>query len=206
MKTKDTILQKALEMFNEKGIEYTGVRELAGLLDMRVSNISYYFPSKDDLVAELAVELRALNNTLAEKPINTLKDYLEMNLQRQRHQYAYRCLFLSFVHLITQNPILARNYKQTEKQRMAEARGYIITLIENGYLHETQATENIDILVGHLSLISRFWLSEARVTFPGEKPEVVINRYNLLLCDVLERYATAKGKRDIKIYVETMDA
>jgi len=48
MDTRKKILDKALEMFNERGIEYVGLRELASILDMRVSNITYYFPTKDD--------------------------------------------------------------------------------------------------------------------------------------------------------------
>ena len=48
--TEEKILAKALEMFNERGIEYVGMRELAATLNIRVSNITYYFPTKDDLV------------------------------------------------------------------------------------------------------------------------------------------------------------
>ena len=53
MTTKEKILSKALEMFNDRGIEYVGLRELAAILAMRVSNITYYFPTKDDLVNQL---------------------------------------------------------------------------------------------------------------------------------------------------------
>ncbi len=61
MNTRDKILDKALEMFNERGIEYVGLRELASVLGIRVSNITYYFPTKDDLVYELSLELSKLN-------------------------------------------------------------------------------------------------------------------------------------------------
>lgn len=46
MKTKERIVSKALELFNEHGIEYVGLRELAAHLGIRVSNITYYFPTK----------------------------------------------------------------------------------------------------------------------------------------------------------------
>ena len=51
-------MDKALEWFNERGIEYVGLRELASVLNIRVSNISYYFPTKDDLVYALSLELK----------------------------------------------------------------------------------------------------------------------------------------------------
>ncbi len=53
LNTREIILDKALKMFNERGIEYVGLRELAGVLGIRVSNITYYFPTKDDLVYQL---------------------------------------------------------------------------------------------------------------------------------------------------------
>ena len=48
--TEERIVTKALEMFNQSGVEYVGMRELAAALDMRVGNVTYYFPTKDDLV------------------------------------------------------------------------------------------------------------------------------------------------------------
>ena len=43
MNTKDKIRDKALEMFNERGIEYVGLRELAAILDMRVEQYHLLF-------------------------------------------------------------------------------------------------------------------------------------------------------------------
>ncbi len=62
IRTKERIVSKALEMFNERGIEYVGLRELASTLDMRVSNITYYFPTKDDLVNHLSLDFSELNS------------------------------------------------------------------------------------------------------------------------------------------------
>jgi hypothetical protein len=36
---EQAIVDKALEMFNEKGVEYVGMRELAQSLDMRIGNL-----------------------------------------------------------------------------------------------------------------------------------------------------------------------
>ena len=47
-------------MFNHKGIDYVGVIELAATLEIIVSNITYYFPKKDDLVKQLSVYLKRL--------------------------------------------------------------------------------------------------------------------------------------------------
>ena len=43
IRTDERIVSKALEMFNERGIEYVGLRELAATLKMRVGNITSTF-------------------------------------------------------------------------------------------------------------------------------------------------------------------
>src|SRR5688572_33064557 len=79
LNTKQKILDKALELFNERGIEYVGLRELAALLDIRVGNITYYFPTKDDLVYDLSVELSKANSAAMVTTENlTLRHFMEM--------------------------------------------------------------------------------------------------------------------------------
>src|SRR3954470_15043706 len=96
LNTRDKILDKALEMFNEQGIEYVGLRELASLLDIRVSNITYYFPTKDDLVHELSLELSKANSgVIAKRESLTMSAFLEMFHQVFQNHVKYRCLLLS---------------------------------------------------------------------------------------------------------------
>ena len=108
MNTKERILEKALAMFNERGIEYVGLRELAGLLDMRVSNITYYFPTKDDLVYEIALLLRNKNSeVMVPNDTLTMRGFLDMMHQVFQNHIAFRCLLLSFVHVMEQNKLVA---------------------------------------------------------------------------------------------------
>jgi AcrR family transcriptional regulator len=94
MSTEEKILVKALEMFNEKGVEYVGMRELAATLNIRVSNVTYYFPTKDDLVNQLSLQLRLLNSTIVVTNENlTITLFLEMlNKVFQNHvKYSNFC-------------------------------------------------------------------------------------------------------------------
>src|SRR5215218_2536111 len=95
MNTRDKIRGKALEMFNERGIEYVGLRELAALLDMRVSNITYYFPTKDDLVYQLSQELGKKNAAIiVEKKGITMRGFLDILHQVFQNHAQFRCLLL----------------------------------------------------------------------------------------------------------------
>lgn len=57
------IVETALRLFNESGIEYVGMRELAAVLGIRIGNLNYYFPTKDDLVYRISLELAQQNSS-----------------------------------------------------------------------------------------------------------------------------------------------
>ncbi len=164
--TKEIILQRALDLFNEKGVEYGGMRELAALLNMRVSNITYYFATKDDLVGELMARLaEANNNTVQKYKTSSLKDFLEMYRELFHNQYTYKCLFMSFVHLFTHHKQLAEGYTQIEKKRKQKLADTLNNLVANRYLKPATDTASSGKLVAHRSLIARFWISESIVSY-----------------------------------------
>src|SRR6188474_638989 len=102
--TEERIVQLALEMFNKAGVEYVGMRELAAALDMRIGNLTYYFPTKDELVNRLSIDLAEENNkTIAPIEQVTMNAFFEMLRQVFRNHVNYRCLMLSFVHIMEQN-------------------------------------------------------------------------------------------------------
>ena len=204
LNTRGKILDKALEMFNERGIEYVGLRELAGLLDIRVSNITYYFPTKDDLVYELSLELSKTNAAIivASEDL-TMYFFLEMMHRVYQNQVQFRCLLLSFVHVMQQNKRIAEAYKKTQTVRNATIKTNIDVLTKGGYLQVKDEDEK-EFLVSTLSLISRFWISEAAVSARPKGTEAQIRYYLLMVTRLLTPYATAKGKRELRSFEETL--
>jgi AcrR family transcriptional regulator len=196
MNTRGKILDKALEMFNERGIEYVGLRELAGLLDMRVSNITYYFPTKDDLVYELSQALGKANSAvMTEAKASTLTAFLDMLHQVFQNHIRFRCLLLSVVHLMKQNRHLAAEYQKTQSQRNASMRASLQALEKEGYL-KLEDEGDLEFLVSGISLISRFWISEAAISFQ-KKEEEMMNHYLLLITRLLRPYTTAMAKKQL---------
>jgi len=52
--TREDIRAVALELFSENGVEQTSLRQIAERLDITKAALYYHFPSKDELLAELA--------------------------------------------------------------------------------------------------------------------------------------------------------
>jgi AcrR family transcriptional regulator len=197
--TKGKIRDKALEMFNERGIEYVGLRELAAILNMRVSNITYYFPTKDDLVYEISMGLNQANSAvLVPNDALTMKLFLETLYRVFQNHVRYRCLLLSFVHIMEQNKVIASQYKNTQSTRNRVLKTNIETLASSGFLSLT-SQEDADFLVSCISLISRFWISEAAVSFRNMKDEDQIQYYLAIIKKILDPYLTSKGRKDMSL-------
>ncbi len=202
MSTQEKILTKALQLFNEKGIEYVGMRELAAELDMRVGNITYYFPTKDDLVHQIALGLAQLNSkTIVQNDDMTMTDFLQMVQKTFENHHQYRGLLLSFVHIIRQNPIIAKSYERTQKIRNETWRINLMNLQKNKFLKLT-ADEDIDFLVSSIALIARFWLSEAVISYSHLPEDSQREHYLKMIAKILAPYATAKGKKHIEEFTK----
>lgn len=205
MSTEEKILHKALEMFNERGVEYVGLRELAAHLDIRVSNITYYFPTKDDLVNQLSIELGKLNSkVMVADPNITVSGFLEMLRTVFYHHYKYRCLLVSFVHLMEQNKKIAARYRKTQADRNATLRMNLISLQNSGYLTIKEETD-LQFLLSSIALVARFWISEARVSFSDLNTDQQVNHYLSLIRRMLMPHLSAKGKAELKTTLNEMN-
>jgi AcrR family transcriptional regulator len=204
MNTREKILDKALEMFNERGIEYVGLRELAGILEMRVSNITYYFPTKDDLVYELSQELSRKNSAIMVEDKNmTMNDFLQMLRQVFENHYQFRGLLRSFVHVMTQNKLVLSAYKKIQDNRKSTIASNFHALAGSGYL-KIENEEQLNFLVSTISMISRYWISEAAMFAMHLSREQQIRQYFLMIINLLWPYATAKSKKEITSFREQL--
>ena len=200
IRTKERIVSKALEMFNERGIEYVGLRELASKLEMRVSNITYLFPTKDDLVNHLSLDFSELNSrVMVENNEITLRSFLEMLSLAFNNHVTYRCFLLSFVHLMEQNKVIASRYKKTQGDRNAVLASNLAMLVKQGHL-KIEDESAIEFLVSSIGLISRFWISEAAISFRHWNTDQQIRHYLMLIVKILSPYATTKVKKDLELF------
>ena len=203
--TKENIFNQALRMFNEQGIEYVGMREIAKELDIRVGNITYYFPTKDDIVAAIVTELADANNTILEAGDDlSMSTFLQMYSETSSNQFKYRCLFVSFVYLMEHNPKVKEVYIPNQEKRYKTIRKNLKLLMQNGYMDASLNDRTLDFLVSSISLMSRFWLSEGRLRFNDAGKRTLFKHYLELFALHLHPYATKQGRRDIDRFIDDL--
>lgn len=204
MNTKEKIVEKALEMYNTYGIEYVGVRELAKELQMKGGNITYYFPTKGDLIAEITRRLSEDNSRIInEKQEMNMYNFLDMHRVLYHNQYKYRSIFISLALLLKQNLVFNERYRQTQVMRRKDIFDDLKMLLLKGHILGSKV-DDLDIILGYIATLNRFWISEASLDMPDEDEEVVMSTYLLKLANMMKLVATEKGKRDIAQFISEL--
>ncbi len=198
--TRDLILNKALELINEKGMEYVGLREIASILGIRVSNITYYFPTKDDLVNHFTLELNQANEAIfTDETDLTVATFLEKLHQAFLNQIKYRGIMLSMVHIITNNKIISSRHKATQVKRNGTLLQYLHLLGDGGYL-EAQGDETFERLAETIAIIAKFWISESAISYKDIKLEDQIQFTLALIANTIKPYCTKDAHLEIERY------
>jgi AcrR family transcriptional regulator len=203
---RERILERALELFNERGIEYVGVRELARDLGIKGGNITYHFPTKDDLVVAIGLELRKLNDATIRLPSEpSLEGFLEMLRQAFQNHHRFRCLFLSLPKLLLQNEALAAAYLPTkEAERRSVLLNYLERLQDSGLLRRNVTSEERRRIVSFCALLTRGWIGDGRVSFPDATPQWQMDHYLHLLVDHLTDFAALRGRAELRRFRGTL--
>ncbi|MCE6987589.1 TetR/AcrR family transcriptional regulator [Dyadobacter sp. CY323] len=199
--TEEKIIKRALEIFNLKGIEYAGMRELAADLGMRIGNLTYYFPTKDDLVFRLSETYSESNSQIHQDfPVKSLYDFLKMSRLLFENGLRYQCLHLSMVHLMEQNPKMSEKYEGVRNERHAGLHRDMKILAENKYLKFSSDDDEL-LIISSNSIQNRFWLSEAVLSEKRQNLGSQMNYYLKMKAHLFRPYATKKGLSDIELFL-----
>ncbi len=195
--TKEKIVAKALEMYNAYGIEYAGVRELAKELDMKGGNITYYFPTKNDLIRELTDRLSQSNAAIfSQKAEPGIYNFLDKHRRIYYNQYEYRALFVSLPLMLKQDDEFATRYANRQVERKKTLYNELKALFLAGYFN-TAKSADLDTVLHAITTINRFWISEATVDGLIDNRQTAVNTYLEQLAGLLHMIATEKGKEEI---------
>jgi AcrR family transcriptional regulator len=204
---RDRILDRALQRFNAEGIEYVGVRELAKDMGIKGGNITYYFPTKDHLVAAIGMRLRELNDATIFVPKSpSLLAFMRMLRQTFRNHHRFRCLFMSLPNLMTQNTPVATMYMgKVERGRRLVMAGYLAALRDAGLLRESVSPAEIERLVGFIGLVSRGWIGDAAISHRDRTPAWCMTHYLLVTSDHLRGFCTPSGRSELDRFESELD-
>jgi len=102
-----------------------------------------------------------------------------------------------------QNKAISARYQKTGKDRNSVMKSNIKALAKSGYL-KVKDEKDIDFLTSTLSLIIRFWISEAAVSHSRMGVKEQISHYLSMIMKLMSTYATPKAKKELDMFAEKM--
>lgn len=197
MSTRDRLLAKAKQRFNEEGLARVGVRDLARDLGLSPGNVSYHFPKKEALVRALMAQLRELNQrTLEEASAQaTLTAFLERYRQVFQNQLEFRFLARGISHIVEAYPQLGADYRRVDGERRRTLAAALMRLREAGELSASFDARAVARVVALCTLTARFWLSEYALSYAQAPEGAVVDHYLGLIAHALLPYVPPKRRR-----------
>ncbi|MEZ5032126.1 MAG: TetR/AcrR family transcriptional regulator [Saprospiraceae bacterium] len=201
MKTRDRIIQTAIDLFNERGMYKTSVRDISQILAISPGNLSYHFSRKEDLLTAILDQYRQQNDQAYTGYFDGppgLARYLDLVAHLLRNAYAYRGVFLGLDEL---RSVLGTEYDYgaVEQKRRAFLEIILNDLEMVGDLQFVQVGK--DFIIDFLAFFQRCWIMEAMISYPHLGESDLIHRYMGFLARQFMSISTEQGQTDLAIWL-----
>lgn len=121
--TKNNIIQKAIDLFNERGTAAVSLSSLAEALGISTGNLQYHYHSKEEIIRAILEVMFNDWNVVYQKmdtesfTMDTLHQTLHINFDLV---WKYRFFYRELNALLRNDEILAKRYAAIQEQRLAE--------------------------------------------------------------------------------------
>ena len=164
MKTKDRILFKSLELFNELGEPNVTTLLISDELEISPGNLYYHFKSKADILTNLFNWYEQEINSLLEVP-DTLMDiedqwfFLHLIFENIAK---YRFLYQDVVHVLKRHDNIQQRFNRIIRKKRKASLKILQSLKEQGNLNASES--EIEALCENIVLTATFWLNYAIIS------------------------------------------
>lgn len=164
--TKNNIIQKAIDLFNEHGTAAVSLNSLAEALGISTGNLQYHYRSKEEIIrAILEVMFDDWNTVYQEMEaesftLDTLRRTLRINFGLV---WKYRFFYRELNALLRNDEILAKRYAAIQEQRLAGQEMLTKQMARSSGVRPTSKSELHNmVLIGWI--LSSSWLSYVEST------------------------------------------
>ncbi len=197
--TRQRILEQARALFNAEGLHGVGVREVARAAGIAPGNLGYHFPTKDDLVAALVLELHQRIEQevfVALPPSMSLLQLYRSAASSMRGILDYRFLPLSAGEAARASPRL-RRLRAALRERRRERHDLLLrALAKGGHLELRRVLPRSGWLFEQGELISSGWVAAAALQGRTDDAAVILH-YAKVGVALLDPWCTPKGTREL---------
>lgn len=159
MKTRDKILKKSLDLFNEQGERKVSTNHIAAALEMSPGNLYYHFRNKDEIIFELFLQYEQATTALLMAPEEralTYADKLGYFEGILENMWEYRFLHRDLEHLMADSPKLQERYQFFARQVIVQGRRIYHRLAESGLV--AADADAVEALILNIWVLTTSWI------------------------------------------------
>lgn len=167
MKTKELILETAINLFNEKGTAPVSTNQIAEVSGISPGNLYYHYTSKEDIIRGIFERMFALWDTTFALPANhqpTLEDLQHLFQQNFEILWSYRFIYRELPALLHRDPELRQRYITIRQRGFNGFQELCASFTAAGIVVPTATPQTVTNLAETIWLISEFWLSSLEIS------------------------------------------
>lgn len=165
LKTKAKIINTAVKLFNEFGIQNITSRHIAAELGISHGNLDYHYKTKEDLLLAIYEKMReeiTTTYTTRGESVSSLEHFHRLLVELEDFQYRYRFFNLDVLEISRTFPQVKQIIQETIEKRRSQTRIIFEEFISNG-LAAFPDTESLDRTLHLIRMIITFWLSQCEI-------------------------------------------
>jgi len=191
-KTRQNIIQKSIELFNEQGVVNVRIRDIAEALKISTGNLTYHYKTKQDLIHSVyrymikTLEEMSIGNQLmmpGRGALEVVRGYLE-------YVTKFRFFYQDTLEIIRAYPELAKSHHHQVEQEKAIIKNLLYRAIGKGEIRGEAFPGLYDSLAHSIWMTLHFWLTQRAIR--GEAQDN-LEEGLLTIANLLYPYATKEG-------------
>jgi len=206
---KNDILKAALELFNKKGIDQVTTRDIAKEINISLGNLTYYFPTKNDIVLALVQEAgKAIDDALTQNGANPKQSILSLYYSQVEIIFTthlkYRFLFGRWGEIISSSPGVQNFAQQFLKIRFDSWKNLHEQLVKEKFARPTLAEDSY----AHsyvINILALFWHQEFLMYFPELNDQQKVEKALAIFFQSYKPYLTKKGLEELRPLLVKLD-
>lgn len=192
-KTRQNIIQTAIQLFNERGVINVRIRDIAEEMQISPGNVTYHYKTKQELMDSVyrymikTLEKMAVGNQF----MNPAKDHLHVAKGYLEHIAEFRFFYQDTLEIIRSYPELAKLHQEQVAQEKSIIRNLMFMSVGKGDL-VTEPIEGLYESLAHsIWMTLHFWLTQQVIR--GAKNNE-LEKGLITIANLIYPFATEKGK------------
>lgn len=196
--TRQRIIDKSVDLFNNSGFASVTLFEIAGTLDMTRGNLTYHFKDKDILLEAISNEFWSKLEVERNKS-RLLPSFENMHNEIQlyyRFQKKYSFIFMD--HHVMKHPVIKKKFSAEIENRIKDIQATIAFSISAGNMHPEPFEGMYYNLAFNTWMVSFYWLHQQMCR--GDKSEKSNEEGEMKIWSMLLPHLTKKGLKAFRKY------